>query len=165
MLVKNLHIGEHKHCEDNTLTTKSGTFTFHNDWNNLLSRDDAKEFCKKRGEILAPITNWDDYQKIRNFTDGCTNLGGGEVYRIGLDVIDDKNRYFTNGEVYDENVHGPPLYESIKHINTKPACWEAYFNAISVFKTLMINQNKHCLPVEYPFICLKPSASFPRICN
>ena len=153
--------GEHKFCEDNTVTTKSGTFTFHS--NTYLSRDGAKDFCENKGELLAPITTWDDFYKLRNFTDGCTNLGGSSMYRIGLDVVDDRNRYFTNGEAFNKSVH-EPLYSSIESINTKPTCWDTWFYSYPGIHSLDIEKNIHCLYWSHPFICLKPAVNTP-VCN
>ena len=153
--------GEHKFCENTTITTQSGTFTFYNDKN--LSRDGAKAFCKEKGEILAPITTWDDFYKLRNFTDGCTNLGGSSFYRVGLDVVDDNNRYFTNGEVFDKSVH-EPLYESIEHISEKPMCWDTFLYTWQGVPSISVGKNMYCLYWDYPFICLKPKVSNP-VCN
>ena len=87
-----LHTGPHKFCEDTSVETKSGRFTFHPETYRTMRG--AKDFCEGKGEILAPVTNWDDYHQLRNFTDGCTNLGGTKTYYVGLDVLDDpKSRY------------------------------------------------------------------------
>ena len=86
------HKGPHQHCVTNHVETKSGTFSFHT---NRKTKEGARQFCRARGEILAPITNWDDFWQIKNFTDGCTNFGGGRIYSTGLDFVDAKNRYLT----------------------------------------------------------------------
>ena len=154
--------GEHKYCENNTLTTKSGTFTFHR--NTYLSLDGAREFCKKKGEILAPITNWEDFYQLRNYTDSCTNLGGSSSYRVGLDIIEDKVRYFTNGEVFDERVHGP-MYSPINDVSTKPgSCWETIFYSHPIVDMIGVGKNNHCFYWDHPFMCLKPAAN-PKVCN
>ena len=152
---------EHEHCEDKTVTTSSGTFTFHSE--TQLSRDGAKEFCGEKGEILAPITTWDDFYQLRNFTDGCTNLGGLASYRVGLDVVDDNTRYFTNGEIFKKSVH-EPLYSSIEHVTKKPMCWDTLFYPRRTESSVVVEDNMYCLYWAHPFICLKPAVSAPA-CN
>ena len=157
-----LHTGPHEWCRDTSVTTKSGRFTFHN-----LSRTvrAAKDFCRAKGEILAPVTNWDDFHQLRNFTDGCTNLGGSQNYLVGLDVFDERTRYFTNGRVYEESEHGP-LYrmdEPVKGTKfPRGTCYYSTLDVLPSVTTLMVNANPGCRYQEHLFICLKPRAVPPK---
>ena len=153
--VEESHSGPHKHCDDPSIETKSGKFTFHPQ--NWKTRDGAREFCKERGEILAPITNWDDFYRLRNFTDGCTNLGGFNIYSTGLDFVDDKVRYFTNGEAYDESKHGS-LYVPLKEKKyPKSYCFFSLFSTRPATVRMPVVASKRCLDWGKSFICLKPA--------
>ena len=66
--------GKHEHCEETSVETKSGKFTFHPEISVGLRA--AKEFCERKGEILAPIATKEDLDQLRSYAGGCTNLGG-----------------------------------------------------------------------------------------
>ena len=152
----------HKHCEDTSITTSSGKFTFYSETEK--TRNEAKKFCEKKGEILAPITNRADLEALHKFASGCSNLGIGRSYFVGLDMFDPKTRYFTNGVVYDEEIHGSFNY--VYNINgALPACWDTYFSTQpDGIRGMHTNYNRHCYPEVNPYICLKPAVTNPA-CN
>ena len=155
-----LHTGEHEFCEKTSVETKSGKFTFYPD--TIRSIHGAKDFCAKKGEILAPITNWDDFYQLRNFTDGCTNLGGLSSYHVGLDIVDERTRYFTNGEIYKESHHGS-MYMPVRGVKlTTPSCFYTTFRTLPLTKHIVIVPNPGCYEQKYPFICFKPEISIPK---
>ena len=152
----------HKHCEDTFIRTSNGKFTFYPD--NFLSKKEAKKFCAKKGGILAPITNRPDLEELHRFANTCTNLGGGRSYFVGLEMIDPETRFFTNGVVYKEDVHG-----SFHHVyNSKgklPACWETFFGTYpSDIQGMITTYNGRCVQLERRFICLNPAIS-TSTCN
>ena len=146
-----------KHCEDTSVTTTSGKFTFYPE--KMVTRKEAKKFCKKEGGILAPITNRADLEALHKFASGCTNVGIGRSYFVGLEMIDPETRWFTNGVVYDEEVHGSFHYV----FNSKgklPACWDTYFGTYpESVRGMHTNYNGPCDPIVNEFICLNPSTS------
>ena len=151
-----------KLCNDTSITTSSGKFTFYP--KNWLSRKEAKKFCEKKDGILAPITNRPDLEALHKFASGCINIGLGRSYFVGLDMTDPDTRYFTNGVVYKEDVHGSFHYVS----NSKgklPACWETFFGTYpSDIQGMITTYNGRCVQLERRFICLNPAIS-TSTCN
>ena len=152
----------HKHCEDTSITTASGKFTFYTETDK--TRAEAKKLCEEKGEILAPITNRADLEALHKFATGCTNLGIGRSYFVGLEMIDKDTRWFTNGVVYKEEVHGSFNY--VYNVNGKlPACWETYFSTREAgFRGMHTIYNRQCYPTRNEFICLKPAVN-SSACN
>ena len=150
-----------KHCNETSVTTSSGKFTFHAYY---LSKKEAKKVCKKEGGILAPVTNRADLEALHKFAIGCSNLGYGRYYLVGLEMIDPETRFFTNGVVYDEEIHGSFHYV----YNSKgklPACWNTYMGTYpQSVQGMHTNYNKDCYPTENKFICLNPATVTPS-CN
>ena len=69
------------------VTTPTGKFTFHNE---KMSMCEAKKFCAAKGEILAPITNKEDFSAVYKTLlsgdhEGCW-LQGFHKFMIGLDI-------------------------------------------------------------------------------
>ena len=151
----------HKQCNDTSITTSSGKFTFYPE--KSLTVDEARKFCKKEGGILAPITSRDDFKTLHKFASGCTNIGLGRSYFVGLDMINPELGYFTNGVVYDEEKHGSFCW--VRKSNFKPpACWVTYFGTYP--EHIRGTQSLHggqCTP-EAEFICLNPAVGTPT-CN
>ena len=80
-----------------TVTTPTGVFTYHKD---EVTYCEAKERCAEKGEVLAPLTNYDDVDALRGVADyenpNCpfhhgANGHGAYDYHIGLDI----NRYVS----------------------------------------------------------------------
>ena len=93
----------------NSVITKSGTFTFFDEW---TTKCQAEKKCKKRGEILAPVTNRKDAKKIQELfksnvgIEGCRIVwNAGASYWLGLDETFTENgkpKTFTNGLKWKE---------------------------------------------------------------
>ena len=72
-----------------TVTTPTGVFTYYKD---EVTYCEAKERCAEKGEVLAPLTNYDDVDALRGVADyenpNCL-FHYGEYdydYHIGLDI-------------------------------------------------------------------------------
>ena len=141
------------------VTTPTGKFTFHFQ---KLSMCQAKKFCAEKNEILAPITNKKDFDALKkaitqgNYP-GCNFNVGVQQYHLGLDVTPcgkgKQDRVFTNGEVWDETVHGKLYIDNID--SWKQPC---------VFATLYDEIDRpvlahwiNCYQDYEKFICLKPA--------
>ena len=152
----------HKQCDDTSITTSSGKFTFYPQ--KFLTVDEAKKFCKKEGGILAPITNRDDFETLHKFAIGCTNIGSGREYFVGLDMISPETRYFTNGVVFDEEIHGSLFYVWNKN-GKLPASWVTYFGTRPInIRGMQTMYSKEFVEVESQFICLNPAITTSN-CN
>ena len=152
----------HKQCDDTSITTSSGKFTFYPQ--KFLTVDEAKKFCKKEGGILAPITNRKDFETLHEFAIGCTNIGQGRNYFAGLEMNTPEYGYFTNGVVYDEEKHGS--FSWVRKNNFKPpVCWFTYFGTYP--ENIRGTQSyfyKDCTEVQSRIICLNPATS-TSTCN
>ena len=152
----------HKQCDDTSITTSSGKFTFYP--GTSMTFDEAKKFCKKEGEILAPITNRDDFDTLHKFASGCTNIGLGRDYFAGLEMITPEFGYFTNGVVYDEEKHGSFCWVSKKKFKL-PASWVTYFGTrLEERRGTQSYFGKDSFLAQSSVICLKPAIS-TSTCN
>ena len=142
------------------VTTPTGKFTFHFQ---RMSYCEAKKFCAEKNEILAPITNRNDFDVLKKAViagnhPGCQFYNFDPEYLIGLDITPcgkgKQDRVFTNGEVWNEAVHGK-LYLSFFDTWNDPC----------VFATLDSDYNgptlahwaPNCRQRTIKFICLKPA--------
>ena len=141
--------------------TPTGKFTFHKNYN--MSICEAKKFCAKKGEILAPITNEEDALAIYETMHagahaGCWFHYGDFDYFIGLDVTPcgkgKQDRVFTNGEVWNETVHGKLYIDNIDSWN-KPC---VFASMTSDFKRPFMGYWGDCYQsTDFRLICLKPA--------
>ena len=140
------------------VTTPTGKFTFQFQ---EMSYCEAKKVCAEKNEILAPITNRNDYDVINkavksgNFP-GCPFHNGWQEYFLGLDVTPcgkgKQDRVFTNGEVWNEAVHGKLYVDTVDSWN-QPCVFSSY----SVdFRKPTIGAWSRCYQSDFRFICLKP---------
>ena len=142
--------------------TATGKFTFHDQ---LVSICEAKKICAENDEILAPITNKQDYDAVMTVAKsgnhpGCPFHHGDQQYFTGLDVTPcgkgKQERVFTNGVVWDESVHGK-LYDD--SWNSKMYnCVYASLATWSSQPWLEIWGN-NCYQETSRFLCLKPSSA------
>ena len=141
------------------VVTSTGKFTFHKE---KLSMCEAKKFCAGKGEILAPITNEEDFAAVHKLLragchEGCW-LCERESYFIGLDITPcgqggKQDRVFTNGVVWDRDVHGK-LY--LDNVNS----WHEPCVFAGVLPDLdqpALGMWYGCYQHEKSFICLKPA--------
>ena len=94
------------------VNTPTGRFTFHK---KRMSVCEAKKFCAQRGEILAPVTNKADfdalYKAAREGNNPSCPFHHDDMilYSLGLDITPcgkgKQDRIFTNGVLWDKNVH------------------------------------------------------------
>ena len=140
------------------VTTPTGKFTFHQE---KMSMCEAKKFCAAKGEILAPITNKEDFSAVYKTLlsgdhEGCW-LQGFNTFMIGLDITPcgrgKQERFFTNGEAWDQNVHGKLYFD---HINSwfKPCVWASIDYDMN---QPSLNMWLGCYKFPKRFICLKPA--------
>ena len=70
-----------------TVTTPTGIFTYYKD---EVTYCEAKERCAEKGEVLAPLTNYEDVDALRGVADfqnpNCPFHHGAYDYYIGLDI-------------------------------------------------------------------------------
>ena len=149
----------------NSVTTKTGTFTFHEE---SVTRCQAELNCYKRGELLAPITNRRDANKIVKFfksnvdKENCTFAENvGYSYWIGLDITFDENkqeeRVFTNGVQWNEKIHSKIYSNYIEGYTDCP---------ITIFQPIFSSEPFPIMPYSEScnetmetirYICLKPN--------
>ena len=140
--------------------TATGKFTFHNEQVWIC---EAKKICAKNDEILAPITNKQDYDAIMKVAKmgnhpNCPFHYGDHTYFIGLDITTcgrgKQERVFTNGVAWDEDVHGK-LYDDSWHIK-KYNCAFAQLASWGT-KPWLDFWGESCHQKTNRFLCLKPS--------
>ena len=140
------------------VATPTGKFTFHKE---KLSMCEAKKFCAGKGEILAPITNEEDFAAVHKtlragYHEGCW-LYDRESYFTGLDITPcgkgKQDRVFTNGVVWDRSVHGKLYFD---HINSwyKPCVFAA---VLPDWHQPALGLWFDCYQDVKSFICLKPA--------
>ena len=118
----------------NSVSTRSGKFTF---FDEFVSKCQAEKKCKKRGEILAPITNRRDKKKILNLfmsindgEDCMFTWHAGADYWLGLDETFTENgqpKMFTNGVKWNQRKHSRIYLNGAKNYTD---CGIALFNPI-----------------------------------
>ena len=86
----------------NSLTTSAGTYTF---YKSEMTQNDATKFCEDKGQILAPITSQEEFNKVHNYVQGCCDLSGITTYHIGLYVIGHDVKLFSNCEKWNSAKH------------------------------------------------------------
>ena len=140
-----------------SIKTSSGTFTV---YNQLLDKCAATKFCQRKGQILAPIVSQEDKDAITKLLNpDCKIHQGVRHYHIGLDVTPcggSQDRVFTNGVIYDKNVHGH-LYDD--YITNKEKCPLAYMHYFRSRNFLIIGDKNNCEPEPMKFLCLDQSTA------
>ena len=149
----------HKSCASEVIT-RSGKFTF---YRQEMSICEAKKFCARREGILAPITNKEDFDALHRAAKagnhpGCQYHHGYAQYFIGLDVTPcgegKQDRVFTNGEVWDDDVHGKLYLDRFDTWN-EPCVFALFVNQLD---GPSMGRWNDCYQGNFPFICLQPSA-------
>ena len=144
-------------CE-RSVTTETGTFYFRNE---ELTRCQAKEACKRDGQILAPVTNSRDLEALNGVAESYNWSCGIRVheYYIGLDIEicgGVQTRLFTNDVLYKKCDHDH-LFEWHGH-PTKNINQAVYFPAL---KKMFIGKSLTG-KVKNRFICLKQNSTSAR---
>ena len=143
-------------CITNT-TTSSGTFLFSK---GHMTRCEAKKFCREKGGVLAPITTQEDKDAVLEMINPeCFEHYLDNMYHIGLDVYncgDQQERVFSNGIIYDKNVHGH-LYDDLGEPDDK--CPETFMMYSSANPLTIGSKGSNCYPSHYRALCLIPPAS------
>ena len=138
------------------VTTSSGIFSFSE---RQMTRCEAKKYCRKRGQILAPITTQEDKDAVLTmFKDKCFNNYSESFYHIGLDVFPcgaTQERLFTNGDKYDASLHGH-LYDDLGEAGDK--CPQSYLASLS-YNPFTIGTKRNCYPQEHRALCLDQSTA------
>ena len=146
---------------NNVVKTKTGTFTFFHD---LLPVCEAKLKCFERGEILAPVTNKRDANKVvKLFNDNldeenCTfNTYYGISYWTGLDITyndNEQKRVISNGIRWNEKKHGKIYRDYIKeeHISCPRVLFEPHYTS----KPFKLTGQRGGVKKVNRYICLKP---------
>ena len=143
-------------CKYST-TTASGTFTV---YNQMLHKCTATKFCKEKGHILAPITTLEDKEALTKLLHpDCDIHKGVRHYHIGLDITpcgETQDRVFSNGVIYDKNVHGH-LYDDFN--TPKTTCPLAYIHYLYYTNRLVIGAKNGCRQQPMKVICLDQSTA------
>ena len=138
----------------NTTTTSSGTFTV---YQKEMTKCEAKQFCRDKGHILAPITTMEDRDAVHKMLDwNCVEHQGSFVYHLGLDITPcgkKQDRVFSNGLQFDEKVHGK-LYKDFTTPDSK--CPLAYLRWYAD-EPFVIGHEPQCHPQTLKFLCLDRS--------
>ena len=144
----------------NSVETSTGTFTFFEDYVTFCQ---AKLRCIALGQILAPVTNRADADKIvelfntnlekENYCEFNTyNMAS---YWVGLDVAyngSKQEKVFTNGIEWDEKDHGGVYKDYLKGSYTK--CPAVMFQPFLTQHPFSITAD--VCQLKNSFFCLKP---------
>ena len=146
-----------------SVSTKSGKFTF---FTEVVTRCQAEKKCKKRGEILAPVTNCKDAKKIQELFESNVGIEGCKFrwqyytnYWLGLDVnyTENTNEYtFSNGVKWKKRKH-EKIYQN--GINNYTECGFALFQPIFREAPFKIGPESPACGWErkYSYACFKPT--------
>ena len=141
-----------------SVKTSSGTFTV---YNQLLDKCAATKFCKEKGHILAPISTLEDKEALTKLLHAdCDIHKGVRHYHIGLDITPcggGQDRVFSNGVIYDKNVHGH-LYVD-KYITAQEKCPLAYMHYFYSMNRLVIGTRRRCEQQPMKVLCLDQSTA------
>ena len=146
-----------------SVTTPTGVFTY---FDKEITVCEAKIECANRGQILAPVTNWDDLDALRsigqNKDPSCKfhRPNRNDLiarYHVGLDVTicgNKQYRLFTNNVVWNKTEHRN-LYKFVgeKDLDINIASYSPRYR-----KVFIINGNRK-KDFKQRFICLKPNAT------
>ena len=136
----------------------SGTFTVHYKYNHNFTA--AQKECAKHGQILAPITEKEDFDAIVEVlsAENEENILTGRdftQYMVGLEVAyDNSKKVFMNGVEFDKEKHGAFYKDDQYHELANGRCplallWPMDPTAITVEYTW-------CETDFYDYICFKP---------
>ena len=149
----------------NVVSTSTGTFTFYGDF---VSSCQARRKCIEKGQILAPITNRYDADKIVELFDSnygwqkdCkfNTMYNSASYWVGLDIFNNgtyQERKFTNGIGWDEKTHGKIYTDYLKDHPTD--CPVVVFQPLHPEKKFAIFlESDNCkIRKKARYVCLKP---------
>ena len=136
----------------------SGTFTAY--YNRNVNKSAAQKECAKHGQILAPITEKEDFDAIIEVlsTKNEENLLTGRHlwdYMVGLEVAsDNSHRIFTNGVEFDKEKHGSFYKDDDYYELTNYTCPLALLYPRD--PTSITVENTWCESLLYSYICFKP---------
>ena len=146
-----------------SVTTKSGTFTFHDQ---KVPRCEAEKICRSLGQVLAPITNWEDKKALQKIADQKCGMfkQRGHLYHLGInyDKCGDSEAHisFTNGVQWNQTLH-ESLYRFSKESISN--CMTTFWMPVLSMDTKFVVYGRQGLDPsgcqEYPhkFICLQPA--------
>ena len=147
----------------NSVTTKTGTFTFYEE---VVSRCEAELRCMKKGELLAPITNTQDANKIVKLFNNnvgkehctfATNVAYS--YWIGLNITYNESKQekiFSNGIQWNDTKHMKIYTNYLKEYSDCPiAMFQPYFPP-KPFP--IMGDSESCKVGSWVrYVCLKPN--------
>ena len=137
----------------NSLTTSAGTYTF---YKSEMTQNDATKFCEDKGQILAPITSQEEFNKVNKYVQGCCNLNGITFYHIGLYVVGRDVKLFSNCEKWDSAKH-----DSLYDLNLEDGpCYKSYY--FPYRNKMFVNQDGSCGIKEGRPICFDPAEENKR---
>ena len=132
-----------KNC-GNTLTTSRGTYTFYND---RIYKSEAAKLCKNNGGIIAPLNIQEEFDAVHKFTYECQPWCGVYYYHVGLDLVRNETRFYSDCTEWDWEKHDK-LYNS--YIGKGP-CWIAHYRPFNKIQTIF--DNKYCSKAPSRTIC------------
>ena len=140
----------------------SGTFTAY--YNGNVNRSAAHHECAKHGQILAPITEKEDFDaiiKVLSAENEENILTGRHAwqYMVGLEVaLDNSNKVFTNGVAFDQKKHGAFYNDDDYNELTHGKCPLALLYPRN--PTSIEVKNTYCEIIMHCYICFKPKGSY-----
>ena len=135
-----------KYCS-NSLTTSRGTYTFYQEH---MIKAEATKFCEAKGQILAPITSKEEFDKVHNHVNKCRNLSGPRTYHIGLYVFGNDLKFWSNHEKWDSAKH-ERLFDFYSNKNHKH--FQTYYTP--QLDTMSIDTVRKCEGGDFKPICFK----------
>ena len=137
-----------KNC-GNTLTTSRGTYTF---YNNFIVKSEAAKLCKRHGGVIAPLNIKEEFDAVHKFAYQCQPWCSYHFYHVGLDLVRNETRYYSDCTEWDWEKHDK-LYDS--RIGKGP-CWDAVY--VPSDKIQKIYADEYCSNFAYRTICFNAAA-------
>ena len=132
--------------------TDEGAYTIvHDDY--IRGRCTAEKRCTELDSILAPLTTRSEFEAVVSAVTSCIHTDKYELYFVGLSISsDNRHRVFSNGVVFDYNLHGD-LYRENK-VTIGMSCPGAYLNPLSTDK-LEVYGILGCNDTPGHYVCFK----------
>ena len=147
-----------------SVTTKTGTFTVYTE---LVSKCEAEKRCRKRGEMLAPVTNFRDSAKLLELfaTHETCDISNDVLISYWLDLeisyakdMSSSKKTFSNGVKWRAKKHNQ-IYDDYnkKHTDNAFAILTPFHHYMYGEKAYGISSLSSDACRKFRYVCLKPA--------
>ena len=126
-----------------TVTTTRGTYTFYSD---RLKKSEAAKTCKKHGGIIAPLNTQEEFDAVHKFAYKCQPWCSGSYYHIGLYVMSNDTRFYSDCTEWDWGKHDKLYYSNMGDGPCYESTYMPYLKIQNIFA-------KDCKNYKRRFIC------------